>query len=748
MAYDITENMRVASESGNITPNVVLDIEGVTTKFGAIPIEEIIQIGDTDLLIDGSWNIGDTRAIDDQSSYISFQGGTSTQIRQTLYQDKGKGESISALQVAIVDKNEEVSNLIAPGNVVTDVLGRKCRIWIGFDGTSYPEDFIVIFRGVIESVSSQPGLVTLSITHPDKKKQSEIFVQTETTLSSGMGTGDSVANVASTADFLATITGPGGGTDSSFETYIKINNEVMKYTAKSASQFSGLTRGALGTTAASHSTSDAVTSFIRITGTALEDIALKLMLSGWNGPFKEDLAVSNFNYVTTTDKVSNTISFENTDIVTLYNVRVGDYITTTGATNGANNVSLKQITGITENDYGTYLTISGVSFVDEYGTSAVVDFRSQYDVWPTGLKMYPDEVDIEEHEDLHSTFLSGFQYDFYIDETIDNAKDWMSEQVYNPAGAYSIPRKAQSSVGYHIGPLPTESIKVLDISNVLNPEGLKLQRSTSKNFFNSVLYRYENTALETGTLTKGVITTDATSLAQIPVGSKALTIDAYGMRDSLSATSLATTATSRRLKKYKFGAEYVQNLKLNFATGFDLEIGDICIVDFASLKITDIKTGTRSGGVRLCEVSNKSINIKTGEIMIDIIDTNFSADSRYCLMSPASLVKTGVSTTQFVIKESYSSTKYGANEYRKWESWVGAVVIVRNAAYTISDTGTIQSISENTITLTSALSFTPSADYIMELADYDLQPANIKLVYGFMSDGAAFADSGIEYQMI
>lgn len=748
MAYDITTNMREASETGNIQPNIILEIDGVSTVFGAISIKKYIRIGDADLEIGDDWIIGGFNEVEDQSSYISFQQGTSTTIKQTLYQDKGKGESISSLQVAVVDVNETVSNLISPGQVVDDILGRRCRIWLGFENTAYPDDYIVVFRGVVESVKSSPGLVTFNISHPDKKKQSEILIEAETTLSSGMGAGDTVANVVSTSEFLDTITGPGGSTDATFETYIKINSEVIRYEGSGATQFSSLTRGALGTVAASHSSGDTVSAFIRINGTAINDVALKLMLSGWAGPFEEDVTLTHFNRINETDTLANTISFQDTDLVQLYNIQVGDYITTTGATNGANNVTNQQITAITENDFGTYITVSGVSFVEEIDSSAVIDFRSQYDVYPIGLKMHNDEVDIQEHQDLHSNFLSNWDYDFYIDSNIDDAKEWLSEQVYNPASAYNIPRKAQASVGYHIGPLPTENIKTLNIDNVLNVGSLKIQRSTSKNFYNAVVYRYENTALDTGTFTRGTVTTDATSLSQIPVGNKALKIDASGMREGLQADANAASATSRRLRKYKFGAEYVVGLKLNFATGFDIEIGDILLVDFTSLKLTDIKSGTRSGDSRLCEITNKSINIKTGEVMIDIVDTNFSNDTRYCLQSPSSLVKVGVSTTEFTIKAGYSTERFGDAEYKKWEKWVGASIVVRSADYVTSDTALIQAVTENTITLASALSFTPSADYIMELDVYDNQPANIKLVYGFMSDGAAFADGGIEYMMI
>ena len=426
---------------------------------------------------------------------------------------------------------------------------------------------------------------------------------------------------------------------------------------------------------------------------------------------------------------------------------LGDFVTITGAANAANNVTLKKINSITTLKTGFAIKLEGVSFVTEVDSSAVCSFRSKYDVFPigAGLGLTAAEVDIQQHEDIRDNFLSSDVYDFYLKDTI-NVKDFLSAQVYNPVGCFSLPRKARASVGIHRPPLPGVDIKILDSTNVLNANKLKLERSINKDFFNSVIYKYEELVLE-NKFTKGFVTTNATSLSQIPIGNRPLTIEAKGFREILSADLIAADATSRRLNKYKFGAERINGIDLNLKDGFSIEIGDAVIVDIASLQITDTKTGTRAGKERMFDVVNKKINTKTGIVTIDVSDTAVDTTLRFGLITPSSFISTGISTTQFIIKPSFNTDRFGLDEFKKWNKLEGVSVIVRSQDYSVSDTSTISSISGNTFTLSSALSFVPQTDYVVELDQYDNQNDRAKLLYGFMSD-AVFADGGNQYVML
>jgi len=748
MAFEITLNALQASEQTNKKFNIVLEIEGISTLFGVQQINKIIKIGDPGLTIGGGWVIGGLNSVLDQSPYISYSAGTSTTLSQVLNEDKGEGDTVTRYQIALIDKDKQISNILAPGNVVEDILGRRCNIWGGFESTAWRDDYVVLHRGIIDDYKSGHGQVTINIASPEILKKGEIFLQVETELSSGLSSGATVADVVDTSNFLQKVTGPDGTIDSTFRTYLRIDDEIMEYESISGNQFQGLTRAQLGTSPATHNNGTSVASIYRIGPIDPMLCALKIMLSGTEGNFLENIEASRFVRTVETTLVPNTIFFDNLDLVQLYNIQPGDYVTTSGAINGANNVSLKQIAGIDVTNGNTILTIDGVSFVEELDTSALVSFRSQYDVWPTGagLALKNFEVDIDQHEDIRSNFLSSDTYDFYLKDTI-KGKEFIAGQVYNPVSCFSIPRKAAASVGIHRPPIPGTEIKTLSADNVLNAGKLKLERTINKNFFNAVIYKYEELATEDEFI-RGVVNTNATSITRIPVGNKPLTIESKGFRDALSAQSVATDAASRRLNKYKFGAEFIRGIQVNLTTGFTIEIGDSVVIDISSLQITDTVTGTRSGEARLFDITNRKINTKTGVVTLDAIDSNVDKDLRYGLISPASFINIGSTVNSVNIKPSFNTDQYGVNEYKKWQNLIGAAVIVRSQDYSISDTSTITQITGNTFTLGSALSFTPLEDYLIELDIYDNQPESVKLIYAFMQDNPTFADGKPQYVQI
>jgi hypothetical protein len=742
MAIELTDATVSALQKIGIEPQIVLEIDGVTTVYGAATILEVIRIGDTDLEIGDDWVIGGFSAIDDQEDLIVLEG-SSNEITQQLNPDRGAISSVSSMRIALADIGGLMTELISPGAVVDDLLGRRAKVWIGFAETSYPEDYIPIFKGIIDDIVSEQTQVVLNIAHPDQKKMQSIFTKASTQLNEVLDSSEATITVDDTSNFLAPSTGPDGANDTSLKFYIRIDDEIIRYTGISGSNFTGCTRGALGTTAAAHDDDTEVNSFYRLEGDGVT-LALKIMLSGWAGYFETGVAVTNFLRINATDNVTDAIYFEGVDVEELYGLTIGDYITTVSATNGANNVTLKTISDIVVEDGNSYIVINGVTFVEEVGTAATISFRSQYDTLGEGLKMRPDEVDVEEHLRWYTLFLSSFNYDFYLKDTI-NGKEFIEKQIFLPMGAYSLPRKARSSMGFHSSPLPNGTIITLDETNILNPTQLKKRRTIGKNFYNTVVYRMEDDALEDRFLF-GHVKTDATSKTQIPVGNKALIIDALGMRKDINAANLGESAATRLLNRYKFAAEFFENVNVLFSVGYNLECGDIVVFDGSELNISDAETGTRGAAARLYEIINKKLNIKTGAISLTLVDTNYATASRYGLISPASYVKSGSSQTSFVIEESFNSV-YGSNEGRKWSRYIGCGVKVRNADGSVSGTALLTAVSGNTITVDSALGFTPANGYLMTLDVYNSQNAVVKLLYTFMRD-SAFDDGEDQYLMI
>ncbi len=439
--------------------------------------------------------------------------------------------------------------------------------------------------------------------------------------------------------------------------------------------------------------------------------------------------------------IANSIYFQYIDVVEKYNIYIGDYITTSGASNGANNVTLKKILDIIETETGTYLLVDGVSFVSEDATAAVIGFRSQYDTWPDGLSLVNDDIDIDEHLRLQALFLNGFTYDFYIKDTITDTGTFIEQEIYLPIACFSLPRKSRCSIGYHIGPLPGQAVVTFDKTNIKNPSQMRLVRTTNRQFYNEIIYQFDEDIYTTDFLS-GIITDSELSKAQIRAYNKTFTITSKGLRTANGAADICTSQSNKRLNWYQYAAEVLSFGSL-FGDGFSVEIGDIVWIDGTNLQLPDIKTGIKGMAGRFFFVQNKKLNLATGDIQFDCVDTHFAGTGRYGLISPASIITVGTSLTQFTIGESFSG-KYGAAEHKKWTSLIGAVVRVRSADFTTTANTTLVDVTTNNFVV-GALPWVPSAGMIVELANYaDQTLARAKLVYACMSD-TAFADGSKQF---
>jgi len=748
MALPLTRDAEQLLQKTGITPQIVLQIDGVDTLYGAVEIKEYWRIGDPNREVGEPFlTIGGQVSVDDQESLVSWTGGTSNSISQVLNVDKGTNDSVSTLKIALIDLGLKATKLITPGQVVEDVLGRRAKVWLGEASGSWKDDYVIIFRGLIDDIDAKSGIVTLNL-NQGSNLTGATFLPGETALDGAIDDTVTTATVLTTADFLSPFTNLGGTIDTSLKLYVRIDDEIMRYESTTGTTFDTITRGQLGTIAAAHSDEATVNSFYRITGNAI-DLALKLMLSGQTDPYLEDFTVKSFQVITASLTVANAIFIADRDLEREFNIRVGDYVTTTGATNGLNNVTNRVITEINVVDSGSYFILDGAALANEATTAALVSFNSQYDTWGpnAGLGLRNEEVDILEHLSVQSKFLSSAEYDFYLKEEIEDGKEFIATEIYNPVSAYGIPRKASASIGYNIGPIPGVLIKTLDKTNVTNASKMSIKRTTNKNFFNTIIYKFEEDALE-DQFSRGTVFIDGTSVTRIPTGNKPLTIVSKGLREILSAINIAQIASSRRLKRYRFGAEQISEVTTDFSTGFNLEVGDKIILDMTDLQVTDIQSGTRSGASRIYEITNKELGIRDGSIKLKLLDTNFDLDARYCLIGPASIVKSGTSGTEFIIDPSFNTTVNGTAEWKKWTKFTDTEVVVSSPDYSIQGRALLNAVTSNTITVASDLGFTPLAGYIIELGDFDNQTTASTVAYGFMSDGSNnFADGSISYKM-
>lgn len=720
MTISLTRRTELEVRKTRIEPQLVLEIDGVPTFFGALQILKAIRIGDDDLLIGNTWRIGGLYPIDNQEAVLSLDG-TGTKIDQQLRPDRGAANSISSVKVALIDRKLVATRLVSPGVVVPDILGRKAVLWMGFRNTAFKEDYVKAISGIIDDVEIGPGLVKLNISHPEQLKRQSLFEPVDVILGEDLDALETTITLFSTVGLPEPQPGPDGSLDPAIAFFIQVEDEIIRYTGISGNDLTGCVRGELGSLAVAHvSTGDPIPgkSMVQIADTAI-DIALKIMLSGKNGPFLENLPIKTYLHPTPTTTVANSVFFFGVDLNRDFGIVEGDYVTITGSTIPANNCVAKRIIAQVVNNDGTYIVLDGVTFAEEIDPVAVATFRSQYDTLGYGLGMDPDQVDVEEHVYWRNFQLAAYSYRFVITEKIDGKK-FLDEQVYLPVGAYSIPRSGRCSLGYTIGPVIRQKFLILSKSNIKNPDKIVMRRTINRNFYNTIVYRFDEVAL-TGKAVAGLISISAGSQARIPVGSRALTIDSQGMRRDLDGIGWAGRIASRYLGRYQFAAEFFESIGVMFRDGVSLEPGDVVMLDPAGLNMADTIEGTRKKPAKLFTVINKSLDLKTGDISVSLTDTNFDSAEKYGVVSPSSLVVSGT-TTDFLIQDSFGAIFPGF-ESRKWEDYLGLPVIVHSPDWSFAEEVVLESIDTGNryrllLDPSTPLSSPPSAGYIVDIASY------------------------------
>jgi len=502
-------------------------------------------------------------------------------------------------------------------------------------------------------------------------------------------------------------------------TFIRIEDEIVQYTAVSGNDLTGVTRGALGTVAVSHDDLTEISTYYRLSGGPI-DLALKLMLSNpEQSNFIEDLAITAFVQVTPSLVIANGVFFPAEDLQRDTGIVVGDRITITGATEGANNFTDRLITQITQLSTGTVITVDGAGLVSEIESSALGAFGSKFNVLPEGSRVLdPRTVDVERHEFWDTLFPTSFpEYVFKIDETID-AKDFINSEIYFPAGLYPTPRDGKASINFSIPPLVDADSVELTSEVVKSPEKLVIGRSTNKNFFNAIVYKYQQDVLEDKFLA-GVITQSARSTNRIKTVNRPLTIEANGLVDDAETLTIINRQTRRFLDRYQFAAETIK-IDVLYKIGMPIEVGDVVIFGNSLLQVTDINEASRDFQPRLMEVLNKSMDIKTGQIQLELVDTFFSGDARYGTYSPTSFVNTGATTTRIPLKESFGTTVTTNEENFKWQQYIGETITVNNADFSIDEKTIFNGFDPTNpnVMLVDALSFAPAEDLFVNAPQY------------------------------
>lgn len=706
MALELTTTAKILTNETSIEPNIILDIKGFDIIFGAVKVTKAATIGE--FIIGDGTKIGGVSPDPKSRDYLQLRG-TTNNITQKINQDKGGANSITSFKINLIDKNGELTNLLTPGKKIVDPLGNEATVYWAAQEGKHPQDSVKIFIGIIDRVRFGSGFVEVNISNPNQKLRQDVLPKVNTTLSASIDavqtsiTLDSVAGLLLDQDLLST--------------YIKIDNEIIKVGTITGNTLNNCVRAQLNTVANTHSAQADVSSFYRLQGKPVE-MGLKMMLSGAS-PIID--TVGRVNQVEPTLFIQNALFFTDFNIQEKLGLVVGDLISISGSIIPTNNFTDRQIISFGKTTSGSYLVVNGSDLSTETDVALTASIRSKYNTLNFGAEMQPYQVDVKQFEDMDLLFNSQFSdYDFFIDDDSIQLKQFLDEQVFFPSGLFSIPRKGRVSCNLSAPPIADANTKTLDASNVKKASSLVIERTINQLFYNAIIYKFDRDSLENKFL-KSRINVSEDSNNRIKIGNRPMSIEAQGLRDNPVTQNLIQVQSRRYLDRYQYGAEKIE-VMTKFSVGFPIELSDTVIFDGSNLKVSDTTQGTRDFSPRIMEVVNKSINLKTGEVKLTLLDTNYSTRARYGTIAPSSVTTSGSTTTEIKLTKSFGTSDL-STETEKWEQYIGQKIQVRSEDYTtiIGETfiKEIPSGKVNTLIVDPPLLSAVPLGFIIEPPNYD-----------------------------
>lgn len=705
-----------------------------------------IRYGDPGVEYGAGYVYGGLRIRTDCKDILSLDGSSLT-ISQRLEPEQGRA-AISMLTLAFIDLNQYMSDVIAPGAVLDDIMGKPVTVYLGFEQISFPEDYFVIFRGVITGVSAMSGTITLQISDQNVTRRQNIFYTPKASLVGSIGAGDTSLTVTAAGDFPTmvlspAITGDSPAYDPAIRLFVKIENEYIEYGPTSTvplgtfDQTTGVMTGVVRNspptdippivTSVAHAAGSELGPTLEIHDRAIA-MALKLMLSGWGGDWLSGVPIVNIVATLDTvlgDQAEAIILPTSVDAKRDYGLTLGDFVTITGDPFPENNVTGAIIGfGDLAGDTNRLIYINQ-PLVRSVATPATLSFRSQYDTYPesSAVKLTPIDVDVPRHQFIESTYFGQYpeyQYRFIINEQ-ETCKTFIENEIFLPIALYSLTRQGQLSVGITKPPLADQNIQFLTSDNVKNPENITVTRGTNnRKFFNEITYEFD--ADDQGNFASSFRTEDSDSLSiiKIPV---TLPISSKGARTSLGFQNIINRNSRFLLSRYKKGAQLI-SLTTNWQVGSQIESGDVvALIDNGGLQISNLALGGRNVGAQLFEVIDRNLDIKSGDMTTQLVSGIGAAiTDRFAVISPSSNV---TATTPSTVNTIYIEDSYGAlfpgNEKQKWVNYFGQNIMVHSVDWSVVGTTVLIGFDPQNpykMLVSPNLAFIPQPGYVVDIDKY------------------------------
>jgi hypothetical protein len=721
------DNYLALNKSTQKQLNVVFEMDGASDELFSLALtKKTILWGDPGLFWGDDGLVWGGTAKDGRvKEYILTE--SNLQISQQVEPEQGRG-SVSTMSFTFLDLNGEVTRFFSPGQVVNEPLGNKlCRVRVGYSETSYPQDYFTIFRGYISAIRSVPNKIIAQMSDPNAKTRGQLFYMPSTTTTAFLAASDTTVTVETTADFPQQIMGPDGSYDSGISTYALVGSEYIGYGPSASdvtdTQFLNVIRGQLGSVAASDDIGATAAGIAQVQDNFL-NIALKVCLSGWNGPWKTGVKIQSIRTLSTGD-VANAIELPfGFDAVEDYGLTAGDYVYISNSTAGNDGTYIVSgISSVDDQPNNVILLTTDLPSPEDGATGVTMSFRSKYDVYPMamGMKLTPADIDVSVFEYFRDVFFNADQYRmrFVVDSPI-SGKQWLESQLFLPCGCYSITRKGKLAVNLALPPIGDSGTQIVDRSNIINGDSMSIERAiNTRRYFNEIQYQYDKDP-QTGDYDNTRVIIDSESLSNISI-STVLPIPADGLRTDLDADVLIDRQGQLLIQRYRDAALYLE-CQVNWTVGSVIETGDTVIFnDNGQLMVANFATGERNLGSVLFEVIKCVKDIKGGKVTLGLLSgLQYLTTDRFGTVTPSSYVIASDSDAGNIAIQPSFGQLYGSAEWRKWTDSVQGHISIHPTDYSQYYESRLVSVDPitNKLMVSPAFPVSPSDGWVVDIAFY------------------------------
>lgn len=665
--------------------NIILEIDGLinisntgTNEYYRLDTGLYLDDG---VFLDAFETTAETNSSTNEAAVISINGST-TNVGQKIGIDKGY-TGASSFNVRIVDYNNTYSTLLTAGNTLEEVLGTQARVYLTLEGLSHPDDSLLLINGFISNVVfNNNGTIDLKISHTLGLIRKTDFFNGNSVLKSAVLASNDKLHLLDDKNFID------AEVANTLELYARLGDELVRYTGLAAvgsedfPALTGVTRGQLNTNQVSHDKDTSLETRYKLIGTPLE-LAMQLLVG--SSKYTNKLPIIAVNQVNTSTNIVGALKVNNFDAQYTYGLSIGDNIL--GLINGVG-IDVT-ITGFGKNTDGTSYVLTDGALVTNTSVSDSVGVKSKYDVFngspDVGAKVPANKLDIVAIQKILKQFPIWPTLEIYLHTDIDYI-DFIQKELLRPFGMYLIPTE-KISIKYTQPPLSVKDAYVLDENNIINPNKIKSVRSTGNYFYNTIIYKFDESPLEEGKFLAGDVNIDADSATLIPVGTKSYIVKSKGLR--LRDRQAARYASRYILNRYSLGSE-VFSVEGNFET-IKVEIGDV--VRLQGCNIYDKNTGSKNNFDRYVEVIDKKINFTKGSINFSLLDLGLgNLKGRTGVICPASKI-TALGTNYITVQNSFG---YTGTEVEKYEDYLGITYKIYNDDHSLSEEVTIDYIDTAT----------------------------------------------------